>query len=158
MCFFHKLVIRKNICYCLLFDLSLLKVLPLVILPFNIHLGLYGKYLKIGFKQKVLVKKFWLMAHFDLWSMQKLWVIAILHVHFLKLSYSSGQLCDGILGNSFKILQHKYLQSYNIFAFHTHWEASIKTLLGCYKMFVKYTLVTITITQFLLYPRCRLVY
>ena len=49
MCFFHKLVIRKNIFYCLLFDLSLLKVLPLVILPlFEIMLYMV-KTLKMGF-------------------------------------------------------------------------------------------------------------
>ena len=52
MCFFHKLVIRKNICYCLLFDLSLLKILPLVILPlFEIMLYMV-KTLKMGFFKK----------------------------------------------------------------------------------------------------------
>ena len=52
MCFFHKWIIRKNIYYCLLFDLSLLKVLPLVILPlFEIMLNMV-KTLKMGFFKK----------------------------------------------------------------------------------------------------------
>ena len=52
MCFFPRWVIRKNICYCLLFDLSLLKILPLVILPlFEIMLYMV-KTLKMGFFKK----------------------------------------------------------------------------------------------------------